>query len=74
MSFDFEIAVLIYIYMKNEREPVKTYDKIYYKNFYICNYLKQKNLYNLSKVNKLFYIIYKNEIDKNEIDKNKIYK
>ena len=66
MSFDFQLLILIYTYMKNEPEPVKTYDKIYYKNFNICNYLKQKDLYNLSKVNKLFYVTYKNEIDKNK--------
>lgn len=60
----FQIILLILFYLQNSNEPVKTYNKIYYKNFNICNYIKQKDIYNLSKINKEFYFIYKKEISK----------
>lgn len=64
MLFTFELISLIFFYIKNNIEPVKTYGKIYYKNFNICNYIKQKDLYNLSKINKSFYLVYKSQINK----------
>lgn len=64
MSFTFELISLIFFYIKNNIESAKTYDKIYYKNFKICNYIKQKDLFNLSKINKSFYLVYKSQIDK----------
>jgi hypothetical protein len=62
--FTFELILLIFLHIKNTNDIVKTYDKTYYKNFNICNYIKQKDIYTLSKLNKLFYFVYKNEIDK----------
>lgn len=60
MLFTFELISLIFFFIKTNIQPVKIYNKIYYKNFIISKYIIQKDLYNLSKINKSFYLVYKN--------------
>ena len=64
MIFTFDLILLIFTYIQNNKEKVEINNKIYHKNYIVCKYIKQKNLYNLSKLNKLFYLVYKFWIDR----------
>lgn len=60
----YEIIYLIYLYIKNLKPRIIFGNKIFYKNVQIHISSKVNILYKLSKVNRTFYLIYKNEINK----------